>query len=71
MLIVTQLTQSWYKRTMPLHVLHVSAYCVHHQVYRAFTITFPYTYYTSLHWPVFTNLEYLVQVSGLCNAFML
>jgi hypothetical protein len=27
--------------TMRLHILHVSAYCGHHQVRRAFTVTLP------------------------------
>jgi hypothetical protein len=39
MFIIIQWTQSWYKHTMHLHVLHVVAYCGHHQVHRAFTIT--------------------------------
>jgi hypothetical protein len=34
-----QSTQLWYQRTMRFLVLHVSAYCGHHQVYRAFTNT--------------------------------
>jgi hypothetical protein len=32
-------TQSWCRFAIGLHVLHVSAYCGHHQVHRAFTIT--------------------------------
>jgi hypothetical protein len=40
MFIIIQLTQFWYKHTICLHILHVSAYCGHHQVHRAFRITF-------------------------------
>jgi hypothetical protein len=49
MFIITQLSQSWCKHTMCSHVLHISAYCAHHLVHRAFTFTFllcavpPYT----------------------------
>jgi hypothetical protein len=31
MYIIVQWAQSWYKHTMRLHVLHVSAYCGHHK----------------------------------------
>jgi hypothetical protein len=37
--IITQSTKSWYKHAICLHVLHISAYCGHHQVQTAFTIT--------------------------------
>jgi hypothetical protein len=48
MFMIIRPIQSWYKHAMCLHVLHVSAYCGHHQVHRAFTITLlsaipPYT----------------------------
>jgi hypothetical protein len=36
MFIVTQSTQSWYGHTIRLHVLHVSAYCDHHQVHNLY-----------------------------------
>jgi hypothetical protein len=32
MLIINQSTNFWYKHTMHLHILHVSAYRGHHQV---------------------------------------
>jgi hypothetical protein len=39
MFIIVQWTQFWYKHTMCLHVLHVTVYCVYHQVRIALTIT--------------------------------
>jgi hypothetical protein len=47
---------------MSLHVLHVSAYCGRHRVYTAVTITLLSICYTSLHWPVFTHWECIIQV---------
>jgi hypothetical protein len=41
MFIINQATQSWYGHTIRLHVLHASAYWGHHQIHRAFTMTFP------------------------------
>jgi hypothetical protein len=38
MFIITQSTHSWYRHTIRVYVLHVWAYCGHHQVHRAFTI---------------------------------
>jgi hypothetical protein len=49
MFIIIQSTQFWYEHTMHLHVLRVAAYCGHHQVRKAFIVTFlpsaipPYT----------------------------
>jgi hypothetical protein len=70
MFIITQSTQSWYRHTIRLHVLHVSAYCGH-QGHRAFTITLPSICYTSLYWPVFTYWECVIQVYCLCDVPML
>jgi hypothetical protein len=50
---------------MRLHVLHVSVYCCHHQVYRAFTIALLSICYAFLHWPVFTLVECVVQAIGI------
>jgi hypothetical protein len=71
MFIIIQSTQFWYSHTMRLHVLHVSDYCGHHQVHRAYMITLLSICYTSLHLPVFTYWEYTAQVCYLCNAIML
>jgi hypothetical protein len=71
MFIVIHATQSWYKHTMRLHVVHISKYCGNHQVHSAFTITLPSICYTSLYWPLFTHWECVVQVCCLYNAFML
>jgi hypothetical protein len=70
MFIITRSTQSWYIPTIHLHVL-VSAYCGHHQVYRAFTIILPSICYTSLHWPVSLHIgsalyRYVLYVMPLC-----
>jgi hypothetical protein len=68
---VYQSTQFWCRSTPHLHVLHVSAYRGRHQVHRTFTTTtLPSVCCTSLHWPVFTHCECVVQVCCLCNAFM-
>jgi hypothetical protein len=56
---------------MCLHVLHVSAYCGHHQVNRASTITLLSVCYTFLHWPVFTHWNCTVHERCLRNALML
>jgi hypothetical protein len=45
MFIIIQSTQSWYKQ-----IIRVSAYYIHHQVHRAFTITLHFICYTSLHY---------------------
>jgi hypothetical protein len=39
MFIITQSTKFWYKHTMRLRVLNVSAYCGHHQVQSPFFIS--------------------------------
>jgi hypothetical protein len=61
MFAITQSTQFWYKHTMRLQVLHVSAYCGH-LVHRAFTITLISICYTSLHCTVRTFWECVVHV---------
>jgi hypothetical protein len=54
-----------------LYGLHVSDYSGHHQVHIAFQVTLLSICYTSLHWPVFTHWECVVDVCCLCNTLIL
>jgi hypothetical protein len=48
MFIITQLTQSWYRRTMHLNVLHVSTCYGHNQIHGVLTITLYLLYLPTL-----------------------
>jgi hypothetical protein len=68
--IIIQSIQFWYKHTICLLILYISAYCVHHQMYKAFLITLLSVCYASLHWPVITRWEFIVQICYLYKAYM-
>jgi hypothetical protein len=61
---IVRSTQFWFEHAVHLRVLHVSAFCCHHQVHRASTFTFLSIYicYTSQRWPLFLHWECVVQV---------
>jgi hypothetical protein len=69
MFIVTQSRESWCRHTIGLHAPHVSAYCGHHQVHRAFTLPFYLLCLPTLA-SVYT-WAFVVQVYCLCNVPML
>jgi hypothetical protein len=65
--IFNQWTQSLYKHTIHLHVIHVSVYCGHHPVYKTYTITLRSIHCTSLHWPAFTHCTNKLQTYPLAR----